>query len=152
MFTVKMRRCVLPLMFLFLLTTALVGQTLTSGDIAGTISDPSGGLMPKLTVLLKNRGTGAVQETQTNSQGVYRFSFLSPGSYTLTAEAQNFITVQKIVPVQVGQITTVDIQLAIKTAAASIEVSEAAAGIQTGRQPSLERHSTATWCAAELRQ
>ena len=87
--------------------------------------------MPGVRVLLKNSGTGAAQETQTNTQGTYRFSFLPPGSYLVTAEATNFMTAQKSVPVQVGQITTVDIQLAIKTSAASIEVSEIAIGVQS---------------------
>jgi hypothetical protein len=126
-----MWRSALPIASLLIFAPALFGQTLTSGDVTGIVSDPSGGVMPQVKVELRNRATGATQQTETNSQGLYRFSFISPGSYSVTASAPNFTSVQKIVPVLVGQTTTVDIQLAIKSAAASIEVSELAAGVQT---------------------
>ncbi len=131
MLNARMRRFLFPVTSLVLLAPALLAQSLTSGDIVGTITDPSGGLMPRVTVLLKNNGTGAGQATETNSQGYYRFSFLPPGTYTVTAQTANFTTSQKVVPVAVGQSTTADIQLSIKTAAATIEVSEAAPAIQT---------------------
>lgn len=124
-------KSVLPTVSLLLSAPALFAQTLTSGDITGTVTDQSGGVMAQVKIELKNRATGAAQATESNSQGLYRFSFLPPGSYTVTARAPNFMSVEKVVPVQVGQITSVDIQLAIKSAAASIEVSEIAIGVQT---------------------
>ena len=52
-----MRRSFLPVTFLLLLAPALLAQTSTTGDIAGTITDPAGGMMPAATILLKNNGT-----------------------------------------------------------------------------------------------
>jgi Carboxypeptidase regulatory-like domain/TonB dependent receptor len=131
MFKRSTRKFLLAVTCVFLLTPVLLAQSLTTGDITGIITDPSGGMMPKVIVQLKNAGTGANQETETNGQGNYRFSLLSPGTYLLTAKAPNFTQMQKSVQVQVGQITTVDVQLSLQTAAVSVEVREATVGVQT---------------------
>ena len=120
-----------PFVALLFLAGAAAAQTLTSGDISGTITDPSGGVLPMAKVELRNRATGTVQVTETNGQGSYRVSFLSPGSYSITARATNFVATEKIATVLVGQITTVDIQLALKSASASILVTEQPIGVQT---------------------
>ncbi len=96
MFNATMRRSFLPIAYLILFAPALPAQTSTSGDIAGTVTDPSGGTMPAATILLKNNGTGAVQQKSSSSQGTYRFSFLPPGSYTITVKSPNFMTVEKV--------------------------------------------------------
>ena len=116
---------------LLLLTSLLMAQTLTTGDITGTVTDPSGAVIPRATVSLKNNGTGAGQEALTNGQGSYRFSLLSPGSYLLTAKATDFSQTKKNVQVRVGQIAAVDLQLALATAVVSIEVHEALPTVQT---------------------
>ncbi len=131
MFNETMRSSFLPIAFLILFAPALPAQTSTSGDIVGTVTDPSGGTMPAATILLKNNGTGAVQQKTSSSQGTYRFSFLPPASYTITVKSTNFMTVEKVVPVQVGQVTTVDVQLSIKSASTSVEVLDFAVGVQT---------------------
>lgn len=131
MINARWRRSLLPIAGLSLLAAGLRAQSLTTGGIAGTVKDPSGGLMPKVIVILKNMENGAIQESETNSQGLYRFSFLPPATYMVTAEAPNFMTTGKTIPVLIGQVSSVDIQLALKSAAASIEVTEAAVGIQT---------------------
>jgi Carboxypeptidase regulatory-like domain/TonB dependent receptor len=116
---------------LLLFAPVLLAQTMTSGDIAGTVTDPAGGALSEAIILLKNNGTGDVQQTKTKAQGAYRFTFLPPGSYTITVQAPNFMTAQKVVPVSVGQVTSVDVQLSIKTASTSIEVTAFAVGVQT---------------------
>ena len=88
-------------------------------------------MIPRATVSLTNNGTGAGQEALTNGQGSYRFSLLSPGSYLLTAKATDFSQTQKNVQVRVGQISAVDMQLALATAVVSIDVHEALPTVQT---------------------
>ena len=124
-------RSILAFLFLLACTPAAFAQTLTSGDISGTVTDSSGGMMSQVKVGVVNKGTAATQQTLTNSQGLYRFSFLPPGSYAVTAEAPNFVTTTKIVSVLVGQVATVDIAMAVKTAVASVEVREIVVGVQT---------------------
>lgn len=75
------------LMCLALVGPTLFAQSLTTGDISGTVTDPSAAAVPNATVNLTNRGTGATQTTQTNAQGQYRFAFLPPGQYQVEVKA-----------------------------------------------------------------
>src|SRR5215472_16823618 len=84
------------------LCTQLVAQSLQTGDIQGTITDPSGAVVPAATVTLKNLGTGATQTTTTKSSGDYRFTLLKPGSYSVTASLQGFQNVERTVDVAIG--------------------------------------------------
>ena len=93
----------LSVICLLVLTPLLAAQTLITGEIAGTVADPSGGVIPGAAVTLTNNGTGASEERLTNGQGDYRFSLLAPGNYLLTAKATNFAPAQKTVQVQVGR-------------------------------------------------
>ena len=52
------------------LTIGAAGQSLVSGDVTGIISDPSGAVIPKAPVTLRNNGTGQTQTTETNQTGV----------------------------------------------------------------------------------
>src|SRR5437660_645295 len=106
-------------------------QSITSGDITGTISDPTGAVLPDVTVTLKNTATGATQETKTNAQGVYRFSFLGPGHYQVGVSAKGFTEAQRLVDVLVGQAVTANIQLSLASATQTVDVSESVGAVQT---------------------
>src|SRR5260370_26141814 len=116
---------ILALVLLTLATSVMIAQTITSGDIAGTVTDPSGAVLPQVKVTLKNAGTGAIQNAATNAQGAYRFSFLEPGRYELTVNATGFQEPGRTLEVQVGQTVTVNIQVAIAASAQTVEVTEA---------------------------
>jgi hypothetical protein len=116
---------------LALLAPALFAQSLTTGDISGTVTDPSAATVPGATVNLTNKGTGSTQTTKTNPQGQYHFAFLPPGPYQVEVKATGFATTQKVVQVQVGQSTPVDAQLSLSSASTTVEVSEAATLTQT---------------------
>jgi Carboxypeptidase regulatory-like domain len=66
------------------------GQSLTSGGVAGTVTDPSGAAVPNATVTLKNNDTGAAASVTSNDTGAYRFALLNPGSYTVSVAAPGF--------------------------------------------------------------
>src|ERR1700693_6132797 len=70
-----------PLMFI---PGALQAQTTISGDIAGTVTDPSGAAVPGATVTATDTATGAVKVVTTGDAGAYRVSLLQPGPYTLS--------------------------------------------------------------------
>ena len=110
---------------------ALFAQSLTTGDIAGTVTDPSAAAVPDATVNATNKNTGAAQTTKTNTQGQYHFAFLPPGQYQVEVKASGFATAQKVVQVQVGQAIPVDAQLTLSSASTTVEVSEAATLAQT---------------------
>jgi hypothetical protein len=121
----RARQILLPLLtaiFAVLLTISAVAQSLVSGDITGVVSDPSGAVIPNATVTLKNNGTGQTQNGTTNSSGVYRFSLLTPGQYTVTVNATGFQNAERTVTVVVGQATSMNMQLAVGTSSQTVEV------------------------------
>jgi len=97
------------------LISALPGfaQSITSGDIAGIVTDPSGAVVPNAKVTATNDATGAAHNSVTNGEGFYRFPFLIPGSYTVSADAGGFQQITRKVQVAVGQTANGNIALAI---------------------------------------
>lgn len=108
-------------------STAAVAQTLTSGDVAGTVLDPTGAAVPNATVTLSSKQTGVTQTATTNSTGTFRFSLLNPGQYAVSANASGFQnSAQNNVAVTVGQ--TVDLTLKLTVASTKTTVVEVTAG------------------------
>jgi hypothetical protein len=60
------------------------------GTVTGFALDPSGAPVPNAKVVLKNNGTGVSVEAATNPSCNYLLPNLTPGSYSLTAEAEGF--------------------------------------------------------------
>ena len=92
----------------FVVARGANSQTLTTGEITGTVTDQTAAVLPKVTVTLKNNKTGATQTTQTNGDGVYRFSFVAPSQYTVSANASGFQASSRVTQVNVGAASTVD--------------------------------------------
>jgi protocatechuate 3,4-dioxygenase beta subunit len=65
-------------------TPLLSAQNGVSGDISGTVTDPTGAVIPGAKVTIVSVDTGAAQTVVTNSSGTYRASLLKPGNYKLT--------------------------------------------------------------------
>lgn len=99
-------------------------QSLLSGDISGSVTDPGNAVVSGATVDLKGLDTGATQSTKTEANGSYRFSLLKTGRYSVSVSHAGFQTAQKNAAVQVGQVTTVDVQLTIGQVTQTIEVTE----------------------------
>ncbi|HUI84599.1 MAG TPA: carboxypeptidase regulatory-like domain-containing protein [Candidatus Binatia bacterium] len=118
------------LVIALLMAPSLMAQSLVSGDLTGTITDPTGAVVPNATVTLKNDSTGATRAATSNSSGAYRFSLLPPGTYTVTATAQGFSKAQTQTTVNVGQATIADVKLALGTSSQTVEVSSAAPLVQ----------------------
>ncbi len=65
-------------------------QNANTGELKGSVTDPSGALMPGVTVSIKNVQTGVVTPTATNQSGLYDVPFLAPGQYAITFSKQGF--------------------------------------------------------------
>jgi len=81
-----------PLAFLALLTlfTSAAFAQLTTADILGTVTDPTGAVIPNATVTLTNLGTNQTRTVQSNGSGDYSFNLLPVGHYSITVKASGF--------------------------------------------------------------
>ncbi len=109
---------------------SLMAQSLVSGDLTGTVTDPSGAVVSGATVTLKSDTTGATHTTTSNASGAYRFSLLQPGSYTVTANATGFSKSQTTTSVAAGQATIADVKLSVGASSQTVEVTSAAPLVQ----------------------
>ena len=111
---------------LTLAPAALHAQSTTQGAIAGTITDPSGAIIPSASVTLHNNGTNAEMQLTSDASGYFKAPLLEPGTYAVTVSAPNFAAYRATVIVQVGQVTTVEPHLAVTSASTNVEVTEQA--------------------------
>src|SRR5690242_10095354 len=65
------------------------------GSIRGLVSDPSGAIIANAKVILINEGTSAQRSALSNNVGEYVFSQVTPGTYTVAAEAPGFKKVDR---------------------------------------------------------
>ncbi|MGA8730222.1 MAG: carboxypeptidase regulatory-like domain-containing protein [Terracidiphilus sp.] len=107
---------------LILAPGSLRAQTLTSGDIAGTVMDSSGAVVPNAKVKATNTGTGAAKEVVSDAAGNYRISLLQPGSYTVTVTSPGFQSQQFNLVIAVGQIANQNFKLEIAQGVQTVEV------------------------------
>ncbi len=114
-----------------LMAPAAFAQSLISGDIAGTVTDPSHAVVANATVELKSLDTGSAQTTKTNGTGYYKFSLLKPGKYQVTVKETGFSTMEVPVTVSVGTTATTDISLNMSASAVTVEVTSAAPVVNT---------------------
>ena len=61
-----------------------------NASLRGTVSDPSGAVIPGATVTLTEKNTGQNKVAQSDGSGIYTFNALAPGDYSVTAERQGF--------------------------------------------------------------
>jgi hypothetical protein len=114
------------------ISTQAGAQSITSGDVTGAVTDPSGAGVPNASVALTNTNTNASQNTTTNQQGTYRFAFLLPGTYSVTIRASGFQAQQRTgIVVAAGQPVAADVQLQVAASTQTVEVSEATEVLQT---------------------
>lgn len=100
-----------------------------TGGITGVVSDSTGAVVPNATVKAVSSATGSQQTTTASSEGVYNFTLLRPGKYTVSASASNFSEQKLEVEVQVGRIT--DANFSLGAGNVSAEVTITAEGVQT---------------------
>ena len=72
-----------------LLCSGLHAQNVT-GNLTGTVADPSGAVIPGATVIMKNDSSGDERRTVTNTDGFFSINAVQPGDYTVTIQSQGF--------------------------------------------------------------
>jgi hypothetical protein len=114
------------------LTVPSSAQSVTSGDVTGNVTDPTGAVVPNATVTLVNVNTNASQSATTGNEGNYRFAFITPGTYKVRVSAAGFQSQDHPgIIVSAGQPTTVSVQLTVAGASQTVDVVENAGSLQT---------------------
>jgi hypothetical protein len=129
-----MKRLVLAILVVLSLAVAINGQTFR-GAINGTVTDPSGGVVPNAQVKATESATGLDHNTVTTSEGQFSFQDIPLGLYKVTVTATGFpaYTVDKV-EVVAGQIYTLQVNLKLAQATTTVEVSAASLVLDTTTQ------------------
>ncbi len=106
------------LTLLFALGAVLVAPSLgdaqiAGGSITGTVTDPSGAVIPGAAVTITNRGTGISVNLTSTSSGIINKPNLDPGTYEVTVTAQGFATMKTEALVDIGHDTVLELKLAL---------------------------------------
>jgi hypothetical protein len=117
----------LPL-FLFLMSLPImVTAQSSSGRMSGTVTDPSGAVIPHATVTVTNTGTQYKREVQTGSSGEYVLDSLPIGSYSIEVKAQGFELSRVLgASVSADSVVREDVKLTIGSTGQTVEVTSAA--------------------------
>jgi hypothetical protein len=126
---------------LFVLACVLSGAAAThgqgvgdSGSLSGTLTDPTGGLVPNATVTADDVSRGIRLTVTSDKGGQYRFSSLTPGTYNISVQASGFQSeIQKSVVVSVGQTVNLDFHLLVATTSQTVEVTSVPPVVETER-------------------
>ena len=120
---------------LLIASPAAVAQGVgTSGDIVGTVTDPSGAIVPKVSVVAVETARGTRYTALTGATGQYRLTGLLPAVYDVTAQVTGFQTLtQKGVVVSVGETSILDFSLKVAASGQTVEVSATPPVVDTER-------------------
>jgi len=125
------RRVGLLFLSLLLLAGLASAQTIT-GAITGTVTDPSGSVVPGATVTAVNVATNVATEVVTNEAGIYNLLFLPVGEYTLSVTARGFKKANTAsFRLEVNQTARVDVRLEVGEPAQVVEVTDVAPILKT---------------------
>ncbi|MGH9354623.1 MAG: carboxypeptidase regulatory-like domain-containing protein [Terriglobia bacterium] len=103
----------------------------TGGTLTGTVTDPSGAVVPGAKVSVKNTSTGVTRDVMTNSSGLYAAPNLLPGSYDVTISALGFRTeVRSAISLTVGQNQVLNVALQVGKVTNLVQVTGAAPTVQ----------------------
>jgi hypothetical protein len=103
-----------------------------TGTITGTVKDQSGAVVPNAKVSLTDQGTNFTIVTRSNASGIYTFSPIKIGTYTVTVEVSGFTTsVHKNNTVNINEDLVVDFTLKPGRVTQVVTVTAAAPALQT---------------------
>ena len=101
-------------------------QTAGEAAIQGTVTDPSGAVIPNATVTATDNATGVATTRTTTSNGFYVISPLVPGTYTVTAGAKGFSDFKQL-NVTIAAMQNLGLNVTLKVGSANQNVTVTAA-------------------------
>jgi outer membrane receptor protein involved in Fe transport len=97
-----------------------------TGQITGTVTDPTGAVVSSATVTATSVSTGVERTATTNSTGAYTIAGLKPDTYKVAVEAKGFRKISQNVEVAVGSSSELSVKLEVGDASQVVEVTAAA--------------------------
>ena len=105
------------------LCVLVLAQQQRTGSLAGRVTDERQGLIVGAQVML-TASDGGQQSTITNAQGIYTFTSLPAGNYTVQVSAKGFAAAEQVIEVAAGQRNTHDVQLKIVLAEEKVTITD----------------------------
>jgi hypothetical protein len=109
---------------------SLAAHAQFNGAVQGSVQDKTGATVASAKVTLTNLGTNVSQQATSDAAGVYRFSSLAPGDYSVTAAAVGFSTTKTTFTLDTAETRNVVVTLSAGTVSTQVEV--------TAEQPLLD--------------
>ncbi len=126
-------RKMFALLALMAVSTFAMGQAITTsgGAIQGTITDPTGAVVPGATIVVTDPSTGYTHTLKTDKAGIYVLGPLVPGTYTISVSAPNFEAVKETTTVRIGTVASGSIKLTLGKSTETVEVTTGVLTVNT---------------------
>lgn len=125
-------RAVTATLTAWILLAAIPGLAqIANTTLTGTVRDPSGAILPGVTVTAVQTDTNQTFKTTTNASGEYNFAKISPGHYTITVDSPNFASQSKLGNLIVGQPASVDFTMSVQVVTQTVNVSAETVSMNT---------------------
>jgi hypothetical protein len=109
-----------------------LAQTTGSATLRGTVKDQNGAVVAKATVTLVSDATKDERKTASNSEGIYVFSSVNPGTYTVRIEGSGFKKAEQTgLVLSPSDIRGLDFTLQVGAASETVTVTATADVLQT---------------------
>jgi len=126
--------CLVALSLILAFSIEQLNAQILYGSLVGTVTDPSGAIIPNATVTITNEATGQTREVSSDEAGRYSILSVPPGVYSLKVAISGFRThEQKNVEITINTITRTDIKMAVGEITQQVMVEAAAALLQTDK-------------------
>jgi Carboxypeptidase regulatory-like domain len=103
-----------------------------TASLRGTVTDPTGAVIPDATVTLRSSENGSSRKTDTDISGEYSFLQVTPGDYNLIAEKAGFATVTNAhLQLLVNTPATLDLKMSLSAAGEIVNVASEASQVNT---------------------
>ncbi|HEY1896657.1 MAG TPA: TonB-dependent receptor [Terracidiphilus sp.] len=122
---------ILGAMLLCFARPAKLMAQITTADIVGTVTDPSGAAVPNGTATATNVATGRAQTANVGNDGAFTFTLLQVGTYKVTVQAQGFKSYATQVTLAAGDRARINAQLSVGQAEQTVTVEATTPALQT---------------------
>jgi len=125
-------RLAASLSFVMLFSVLAYAQVSSTSSLSGTVTDPSGAVVPNATIVVKNNGTGAEFKAASASNGTFTVPALNAGIYSVSISAVGFKqAIVQGVQIEVGTPASVNVSLEVGSATESVVVQGGGEVLQT---------------------